>query len=53
MHIITQIIIKGITRLKVKIRTDDIEAIRKECAKTYNVKTGKIKFVYNTIDINK
>lgn len=49
MHIITRIIIKGITTLNVKVKTDDIESFRKECAHTYKVKTGKVKFVYDTI----
>lgn len=50
MHTITLIIIKGITRLRVNIKTDDIETFRKECAQTYKVKKGKVKFVYDTID---
>lgn len=50
MYIITQIAIEGITRLKVKIKTDNIEAFRKECAQTYKVKPGKIRFIYDTID---
>jgi len=50
MHIITRIIIKGITSLNVKIETKDIESFRRECALTYKVKIGKVKFVYDTID---
>ncbi|WP_156032697.1 hypothetical protein [Prevotella sp. 10(H)] len=47
MYIIREIIITGITRLRVNLETNDIEVIRSECARTYKVAKSRVKFVYD------
>jgi hypothetical protein len=46
MYIVKEIRITGISKLKVNIEVADIEAFRRECARTYKVKSGEVKFVY-------
>lgn len=48
MYTIKEIRIVGLTRIKTSIDTQDLEAFRDECARTYKVKKGRVKFVYDT-----
>lgn len=46
MFIIKEIRIIGVTRMKVCIETGNIEEFRRECARTYKVQLGQVKFIY-------
>lgn len=46
MYVIKQIRIPGLTRLKVDLSIDDLQAFRSECARTYKVKASQVRFVY-------
>lgn len=47
MYTITRILIKGITSIgNIQIKTNDLEAIRTEYAKKYNVEPRDVKFIY-------
>ena len=45
---IYRIFIRAKAALRVDIQTDNIEQFRKETADTYRVKTGQVKFSYET-----
>lgn len=48
MYTIREIRIVGLTRMSVKVETHDLEAFREECARTYKVRKGRVKFVYDS-----
>lgn len=47
-YMIREIRILGVSRMRVKVETHDLEAFREECARTYKVKKVKVKFVYDS-----
>lgn len=47
MYVVREIRILGVTRLKANVEINDIEEFRRECARTYKVGLGMVKFVYD------